>query len=464
LLVVSDPAEELELRALARQAAANAALFDRAVEHGQRAVELATALGEDGERRRGIAALADILLEGHQQRALQLLNDAMSEPGMGPEAPGYVQVATLLAKAEMRVLNDKRAVELADEVLPIAHLAGDDQLVLDLMITRAVSLANMGRLLEPVVILTGALEVAHRRSLPDMANRAAVNLSYALAPDDPSRAMEVSRAAIELAKQQGVVWGIRYILGNAADGAIESGEWDWAMEAIAEMDSLFTEPAEQIWFGTYVNVIRAYRGEDVRDATMAIYESSRGFDDAQYLAVGSYSHLVSALMRGDFDTVLRVAQEGVDLGGPGVDGAIYGARAAVWTGDAVTATRFRDAFSTSGTLRRTQAILATMDGGIAMLEGRTTDARARFAEAQRLTREMRTPFLLGLVDLDIAVTVAMEPAERRRAVDEAREIFTRLEADALLARLDAAVAADTGGEPAATPSRRARTEEVPQEA
>jgi hypothetical protein len=100
-----------------------------------------------------------------------------------------------------------------------------------------------------------------------------------------------------------------------------------------------------------------------------------------------------------------------------------------------------------------------MDGGIAMLEGRTADARAHYAEAQRLAREIEMPFMLGLIDLDIAVTGAMEPAERRRAIDEARDIFTRLRAEALLERLDAAA----GSAPEASP-RADRAEEIAQEA
>ena len=36
---------------------------------------------------------------------------------MVPGAAGYLEVATTLAKAEMRALNDARAVELADQVL-----------------------------------------------------------------------------------------------------------------------------------------------------------------------------------------------------------------------------------------------------------------------------------------------------------------------------------------------------------
>ena len=139
----------------------------------------------------------------------------------------------MLAKAEMRAMNLARSIELADATLPVAPRSVDDPVVLDLLITRAVAISNFDRRLEAEVILTGALDVARRLGDPELINRAAVNLGYVLSTDDIARAFEVSRGAIEEAKRSGVMWNIRYILGNAVDSAIEVGEWDWAMDAMA---------------------------------------------------------------------------------------------------------------------------------------------------------------------------------------------------------------------------------------
>jgi hypothetical protein len=49
----------------------------------------------------------------------------------------------------------------------------------------------------------------------------------------------------------------------------------------------------------------------------------------------------------------------------------------------------------------------------------------------------------------------MEADERRRAADEARAIFTRLGARPLLARLDAAMSAETALRPAPVSARHA---------
>ncbi len=442
LLVVDDPEEELEIRTLATRAASAGALMDRAAEHGERAIALATQLELDRERRIAIARHAEVLLEGRQQQAIQQLNEALAEPGMAPGVPGYIEVATALAKAEMRALNDARAVELADRVLAVADEADHHREIVDVLITRGVSLSNLGRATEAEAILTGALDIARRRGLGDESNRASVNLGYVLSQDEPVRAFEISREAIEDSKRLGVIWALRYIVGNAVDSAIEVGEWDWAMEIMAEMDPLFTETAERIWFGTFASVIRAYRGEDVREEVRSIYEISRPFDDLQYRTLGAFGLVTDALLRGDLHEVIRLSEEAAQSGVSGADGGIYGARAAAWQGDAATVRRFRDRFAAGTGGRRHETLLAAMDAALAAVEGRTADARTHYGEARRQARELGCPFWQAMIALDIVKLGALEPDDRRRAADEAREIFTRLRATASLALLDDAVARD----------------------
>ena len=464
LLVLNDPAEELEIRRAASVAAAHAGMLEVAVAHGRRAIELAGQLGLDRERRTVTATTADILLEGQQQQALQLLNEAIAEPGLTPGTPGYIEIATVLAKAEMRVLSDHRAIELADLALPEAQRAGDDRLTLDLLITRSVAHSNVGRGTEAVTVLTGALEVASRLGLRDEANRAAVNLGYVIAPDDPATAFEISKRAVDEAKRDGVMWRIRYILGNAVDSAIEVGEWDWALEQAAELDPIFTEPAEQLWFGAFTTVIGLYRGEDLHAEARRLYEESRSIDDAQFRAVGAYSQLVSAVLRGETATALRIASEGTDGGFSGTDGAIHGARSAIWAGDAAAARRMLEVLESAPPGRRMIALGKTIDGGIAMLEGRPAEARGAFAEAQRLWRELGARYWLGLTDLDIVITGGLEADERRRAAEEAREIFTHLRAQALLDRLEAALGVQAPAAAASEARADSALEEIGQEA
>jgi len=455
LLVTSDPSDELELQAAAQKAAANSGMFEAAILHGERAMELAGQLGELRARRLAAAALGNTLLEGQQDRAMRVLEAALAEPGLTPEDDGYLEIATVLAKAEMRRQHEERGLELADRALPLAAKAGDEALILDLIITRAVCQANVGRSLEAVVALTGALDIARRRSMADSANRAAVNLGYVLVPDDPVAAFNVSREALAESLQGGIVGNIRYMLGNAVDGAIEIGEWDWAAEKMQEHDFLLVEPAEQLWFGQYAAVIDAFRGESVTAVARDLYEKSQSFDDAQFRVIGATAHVIDLVLRDQPQAAIAVVDDLLKLGNAALDMCVWAARAAIWSHDGAAARRMRDTAADLPAGRRTMAVLAAMDGGIDALEGRDTDARTKFAEAQRLLRAMGVDLPLGLTNIDIIVTGAMEKDERQRAAQEAREIFTRLKATRLLAKLDEALATDPAGGVAAE-GRRVR--------
>ncbi|MEP6680599.1 MAG: adenylate/guanylate cyclase domain-containing protein [Chloroflexota bacterium] len=453
ILVTSDAADELELQMAAATAAIDGGLSDRAVAHGERTIALATELGDAAARRRSAAQLGHVLSEGHHDRARQVLTDAFNEPGLAPQDPGYVEIAESLAKLEMRSSNEARAIEIANLALPSAEAAGLERLTVDLLITRGTSLGNLGRQTEAVVELTGALAFARRRSLIGSAARAGTNLSYVLDTDDPLHAYEVAREALEYARQTGLVWDIRYLLGNAADGAVQVGDWDWVVESVTEQLDRLVEPAERLWYGSFLTVIRAYRGEAVEEDAQKLYDESRAFDDPSYRATGASALVVANLVAGGLTEVIRLCEEFMAEGSAQADPATWAFRAALWLGDLVTARRMRQAFEDDArTGRRYGAVRATMDAGLAILEGRTAEARAGYADAQHRWRELGLPLWVAMCDLDIVIGGAMQPDERRRAADEAREIFGGLRAQALIDRLDVALAASAEHSPPSAPS------------
>jgi len=461
LSVTHEPEEQLDAVEQARDAASRAGMLDAAAQHGERAVALAGQLGRDERRRRNVARLADILLEGHLQRAQDLLTAVLDEPGVGPDTPGYAEVAAVLAKAAMRSLDDRRAVASADSALPVAAEHGSAEVTLDILVTRAVALANLGRTVEAIAILTGARDLARRSNMPQVASRSAINLSYTLAVDDPAAAFEVSRTAMLEAVAAGDIMSIRYLLGNATAAALEIGEWDWALARLDEYDPLMIEPADRLWTEQQRGYFQASRGTDIGEIAMRLYQHSRVVDDPQYRVIGAELILLHRLFRRDWAGVMAVADELAGDGIAGAASAFYGVLAALRAGDASEARRFLDihAGSQGG---RVQEITAGIGwGGVAMLEGRPADARAAYAEAQRLAREGGYRLWLAQADLDIVRFGAMEEAERRQAADEAREIFTALRATEYLDQLDEALEAAPMAE-RPTAERPAHTEEARQ--
>ena len=460
LAVTTEPGEELELTIGARDAAVSAGMLEVAAEHGRRVVELAGEFGMDEARVLAVASLADIFVEGHQQRAHQLLDEALSEPGMTPDAPGYVAIAAVMAKTEMRMNNDARAVELADEALNIAGRSQDEATTLDLLTTRAVALTNMGRTIEATAILTGVLERARRRGHPRVASRAAINLSYSLAPDDPATSFDVARAGLEDAMRGGDIISVRYLVGNAGGAAFSIGEWDWAMEQTRDLEGLLVEPAEIMWSEQIRGTIGAFRGEDVEVQARRFYEESRTVDDAQYRATGADVITTLRLLEGRYDEVMRLSDEMLGEGFAGLNGAIFGGLAAQLTGNLPAARRYRDAFATAPPGRVTSAHRATLEAGVATLEGRLDDARTLYTRARDLAREAGAQLELANIGYVMALMPGLEPADRAPAAAEAREIYDRLGATPMVERIDAAGAAEPAVSRPATQRRPAAVREL----
>ena len=457
LEAVSDPTEELDLQQAAARAGGNAGLLEDADAHYQRAIELATQIGDAGARRRGIAGRATYLVEGHQEEGRQLLVEALAESGLKPSDPGFIELAGRLANFEMRMGNEAEAVAIADRALPAMEAANADELVVETLITRGVALANVGRATEATVTLTGAKSLAERRGMLGASLRAAVNLGYALEPEDPVLGFQVSRDGYERAARYGMTSAVRYLLGNACDGAFQVGEWDWALREVDQQLNQDLETRERLWYESISLILRAYRGDSevARADAERLAGMARGFDDVQYQLFPLQVRQHAALLDGRFTDAVQLADEALKLGYHAAEAAPIGARAAIWGGDAAAAHRMLGAYSVARPGRRTDAMRATMEAGIAMLEGRGADGRRLYADAQSRWQELGLATFLALSQLDLVETGAMEPAERRRAAEEARAFFERMGARPLIERLDAALARVPSTTPPSNASRTA---------
>ncbi|MEK6719639.1 MAG: adenylate/guanylate cyclase domain-containing protein [Chloroflexota bacterium] len=444
LEVAGSPGEELELQRAAGESAAEAGLFDVSIGHLERAVELAAQSGDHPARRRAIALLGDVLTEGHHERGLKLVSEAFDEPGLGPDDEGYLEIAAVYSKFLMRTGEGTRSVAVADAALPSAESRGDRPAILDLLITRGTALANLDRPMEAIATLTGARVLADRYGETPAFLRASINLAYSLEPDDPRAGYEVSLDGLVRARRLGHRWAIRYLLGNACDSALEVGEWDWVMEQVGEELSRELEPPDQIFYGSYDARIRASRGEDVTAQTSHLRALASQFDDPQFLEQADEPSVLHALASGDLGRTLEICREAIAREHRGFKGAVYGARAATWLGDAAAARDMVTAWQGARAGRQTDAIRASMEAGLAALEGRSQDARAGFGEAQREFRDLGLAVPLALCQLDIVITGSMEAGERQRAADEARILFERLGMRPYLERLDAALSAQPG--------------------
>ena len=445
LEVTTDPAEEMALRREAGWFAADAGKLDASVLHMERTIELAEQMGDPVARRRAVAHLANMLIEGHQDRAFQLLTEAIAEPGLTPDDEGYVEIAQFLAKLYMRRSRFAEGIALAERALPAAEAQGLNGSVVDMLITRAVALSNIGRQIESVTGLMGVIALADRLNLHDPVVRATINLGYALEPDDPETAYRVSRDGAEKARQWGQRLGLRYLVGNATGGAVNVGDWDWALAEVRDPIWDDLEPAERIWLGATEAEILAARGEPVADLITELQGLATGFDDPQYRGVTAYTTWMAMMAAGQYADVIEPGRASLTWGGQGaVDGTPpIVSRAGLRTRDPDVIREMLTAFARARKGRSTTAHLAAMEGALAAVEGRRADARAQFLEALRQFRELGLSWIVANTGLDAIVADVLEPAERQRVADEARATFERLGARPYLEQLDAALAGAT---------------------
>jgi class 3 adenylate cyclase/tetratricopeptide (TPR) repeat protein len=443
LSVASEPSVAMELHRTAGLAAAYAAKTDRARVHLDEANELARSLGDDGARRSIVANLAEVLVEGYQEEARIVLEEALAEPGLEPETPGFADLAQSQAKLDMRTGRDESAVAWSERALPAAEKLGDERLTLELLITRATALANLNRPIEATAVLTGALAICERRGLIDAALRAAINLSYTMSSDDQLAALDVARDGLALARRNGMRIGVRYLLGNAGSGALEAGDWDWVAEQLSEeLSTGNLEPVERIWYSAMDTTIRAYRGEGVEARIDELWELSSQFDDVQYRGAAMDAHYALAIVRDRPGEAHARAKQFPREAIGWADSAPETGRLAIWMGDVEEARRSVETHEQARKGRKWEAHHATLLGGVAQLEGRRDEARAHYIQAMRGYRELGLQQPLALCQLDIIRLGAMEPEERLAAADEARTFFQRVGANGLLERLNEFVAND----------------------
>ncbi len=439
LEVAGSSEEEYDLQMSAGASARYAGLLEAGSSHFERAIALATEAGDDADRRRAIASLGEILGEGHLERGMKLISTAFAEPGLKPDDDGYLELATVYAKHLMRTAENQSTIDVADKALTAAASRSDEAATLDLLITRGTALAGMSRLTEAVTTLIGVRAVADRLGQSDAFMRASINLGYAMETDDPAASHQVSLEGLARARRDGRRREIRYLLGNACDGALEMGEWDWVLQQVHEEQHDAFEPPDRIFFGSLEIRILAARGVDLSERLQELQDLAAPFDDGQYLSLVDEASEAVGLGLGHLETVLDLCRAALAREDHWPVDAIEGARAATWLGDARGVSEMIEAWRGSRSGRYTSAIEKTMRAGLAALEERRDEARTDYSEAQRELRGLGLVVPLAMCQLDLVIVGAMEPAERQRAADEARATFERLGMRPYLDRLDEAL-------------------------
>jgi tetratricopeptide (TPR) repeat protein len=203
---------------------------------------LESAAGRFGEREDAATAASIHEALGRVSRALGDHDRALAEhrraAAITPDGPSLLQASVLssLAQTLMLLGHFHEAIRVGTEAISVARAVGEDGRSIEAHALCTIGVANAWGAAgnEGISQLQAALELARKLDDPDVAFRAALNLTTALAlfgrRDD---AIEVTRAAIERARDDGleVAYG-NSLRGNIAEALFNAGRWDEAREMI----------------------------------------------------------------------------------------------------------------------------------------------------------------------------------------------------------------------------------------
>ena len=170
-----------------------------------------------------------------------------------------------------------------------------------------------GRLWEARALLRGCIELAEQIGSSDLAIRSATTLANITALDDPSEAVAVQREIIVTARRLGHRALEINTIGNVAEDARRTGDWDWAVGELETARQYELDDAGEIVLDQGMAMFQVLRGEVTDDALELLAVRLSTLEDVD-VEVGKFDlRGLQAFSRGDFGTAADEWIKGVSM-------------------------------------------------------------------------------------------------------------------------------------------------------
>ena len=432
LAVTPDVSEQAALHERAVRPAENEGLPREAFEHARAAQALHRQLGN------ALGVLHAITLEAHAElsehkelTAISLLGPALEEVAEHEPAPEIVEAQAELARALMIGGGYQEAVVLSDKALAASAIAANE-VVTDLLITKGTAMTNiLDRALEGEILLRGAMQVAEHRGDMWAALRARNNALAVVTAEDTQAADAMMREGYDLAMRHGLLTWAAQFAGVALSNSFEFGDWDrWVEEA----NSLDAPAFYDAWRMVEIAGRDAMRGR-VAEARAVVVKAKElvGTASTQANAAMSASDAQIEFAAGNWQEVMDNARdswvifEAADFTMAMVISSAVAANKPDWVRDAVTA---QLGFERRG--RKADGLRAGSEACLAMLEGRWSDARAQYRNAQRDLSMSHMNLALALFNMCVGTRGQGNMPEAADAMVAARDFFSSVGAESFV--------------------------------
>ena len=472
LEVTSSDAERADILERAGEAAIASAHQVRAEELLLEAQEIRERLGDRVGLARvvGLRARALFLIP-RRDAAIALVEETLPRFADMPDEPAVVSLLSGLATAYSSQGHYDKARDASDRAHAAAERLGDTELAATNLATKGAMAFYAGRLWESRALFEGAARLAREHGHLEMEIGINNQLTNLLALDDVRATLEIERATVALARRLGQRTRESVVLGNAAEDARRTGEWDWAVDELQATRSNDMDPSTRLMLDMGLATYGLLRGEQGEDDVRPVMDAAKEISDRDISSSARDIAAVAACVRGEWAAAAaewRAQAATSDLNKPyALPRAGY---AAMMAGDAVAAQQVLDDLAVLGSRGRAiEADQAHIRAGIAALQGDEAAALAGFRSALGAYRELGLVGDEAMLGLSAGTRLGVDSPEVRAWIESARDTFARLRARpyqamaaALLegkaaggARTDGrgAAPATSADQPASSPSR-----------
>jgi class 3 adenylate cyclase/tetratricopeptide (TPR) repeat protein len=451
--LTDDPPAQAELRERAGIAAWTAARSEDAVSHFEQAVALYEGAGASHPAARVSARLAETMWDrGRLEHGLEMMERSFEL--LSSEEPDE-DLASLAAQLGRFLFFAGRLDTSADRIETALHVAEAlrlPEVLSQALNTKSLLLYTGGRPLEGSALLRYALEVALENDKPSAALRAYYNLADMLPRADRyDDAVELDRDGLALARRVGNRLWEGYFLGHGYP-LVVLGEWDRALEMSADIDEDAWTESRGAFIGYLMmaSLIRINRGErDEAGRLIRLFADMADSAEVQERMAYACCRAAVLLDAGEFreavvSAEIAIAARGsLGVASEGVKEAfVIAIEAAFGANDLEKVQDLLDIFGSLPPGERTQFLDAQWTRFRARLDvrnGNTQDVEARFKGAVGSLHEISAIFHLATTLLDFGTWLTAEGRlqESEPLLEEAREIFERLQATPWVERVDA---------------------------
>jgi class 3 adenylate cyclase/tetratricopeptide (TPR) repeat protein len=451
--VTDDPAEAADLLEQAGVTERAAGRYDAAEKHLRAAIERWRELGDPVDIARATGLLGQALVGPHNELAIELLEPAVAEFGDLGDHAALAFIEHQLARAHWLSGHVPIAIELADRAIGRAERIDDLPLIADAMITKG-SLISGTRSHEGMALLRAGQQLAEANGFTAISVRGLLNIGASAYGIDPRQAQDVARETITIARRLGLRSQLAIGAGNALEGAVQVGDWEWAEEEAARLLDEDLEAADRFAVYRGIEELRSYQGKPVEDLLEPHHEHVEGSGNATNISNYQGGLAARKFAAGDYAGAAAAWLQSAELNSTNTASDLpHAIRAALWARDRATVENLREQYEALHVHGPAPAAWRlTIAAALAAFDGRRDDAIAQYAEARGRWADSGVVFEGSLVSIDMLVTLGPDEPAVRAAVAETRAILVRLGARPFLELIDHLMAGALSTEP---PTREA---------